>query len=160
MPHLVMQDGTQIYYEDRGRGEPIVFLHGVTASHRKIAAFINEFKEEYRCVSYDCRGHGSSDHKGIHMNLRTLAQDLHELLEYLDLRDVTLIGHSLGGATIFSYVGQFGCDRVKRIVNVDMTPCASNRDWKGGLGRGEWTDADFLDDVERYFDDCASRTGS
>ena len=155
MPYFVLRDKTRIYYEDHGQGEPIVFLHGLGASHQSIAAFINEFKGEYRCISYDHRGHGSSTHNGIHMNLKNLAQDLHELLDYLDLKDVTVIGHSLGGATIFSYVSQFGCERIKRIVNVDISPCASNRDWKGGLGRGEWTDADFLDDIDRYFDDWA-----
>ena len=152
MPYLMMQDGTQIYYEDRGKGETMLILHGVTASHRKMEGFVREFLGDYRCVTMDLRGHGGSNHVGLHMNLKTLAQDVHELMEYLDLKDVTIVGHSLGGGTIFSYVSQFGCDRLKRIVNVDMTPCASNRDWKGGLGRGEWTDADYLDDIERYFD--------
>jgi len=144
MPYLVMRDKTRIYYEDRGQGEPILFIHGLAASHREIQPFINEFKNEYRCVAYDQRGHGTSEHVGINMNLDALGQDLRELLEYLDLRDVTLVGHSLGGLAIFSYVKQFGCERIKRIVNVDITPCARNSDWKGGLARGEWTDDDFL----------------
>lgn len=151
MPHLMMQDGTQIYYEDRGKGQTLLFLHGVTASHRKMESFVREFLGDYRCVTMDLRGHGGSDHVGLHMNLKTLAQDVRELMEYLDLRDVTLIGHSLGGATIYSYVGQFGCERLSRIVIADMTPCARNHDWKGGLGRGEWTDEDFLNDMDLYF---------
>ena len=155
MPYLVMQDGTQIYYEDRGHGEPIVFSHGLTASHRKIQAFVDEFKDQYRCIVYDQRGHGSSDHKGINMNVKTLAQDLHELLEYLELDNVTLVGQSLGAATMFSYVEQYGCERLKRLVNVDMTPCARNSDWKGGLARGEWTDEDFLADMDRFFENSA-----
>lgn len=156
MPYLAMQDGTQIYYEDRGSGEPIVFCHGLTSSQRKIRAFIEEFRGEYRCIAYDHRGHGASSHTGKHMNVKTLAQDLNELLDYLNLDAVTLVGHSLGAATIFSYIGQFGCARIKKIVCVDMTPCASNRDWKGGLARGQWSEEDFLADIDRYFDDSAN----
>lgn len=158
MPYYITQDGTQIYYEDHGKGEPIVFLHGVTAAHQNIKSFIDEFKGEYRCVSYDHRGHGASNHKSLHMNLQTLAQDLHELLEYLDLQDVTVIGHSLGSATIFSYVNQFGCDRLKRIVGVDMSPCVRNADgWKGGMCRGEWADEDFMQDLDRIFNNIADQ---
>ncbi len=152
MPYFVVQDGTKLYYEEQGKGEPIVFLHGVTANHMNLKAFINEFKNEYRCISYDTRGHGASEHKSLHMNIQTLAQDLHELLEYLDLNDVTIVGHSLGAATVFSYVSQFGCDRLKRIVGVDMSPCVRNDEsWKGGMCRGEWTDEDFMKDLDRTF---------
>lgn len=151
MPYFTLRDETQIYYEDYGQGEPIIFLHGVSATHLIIKDFIDEFRDEYRCISYDTRGHGSSNQKGVHINLESLAQDLRELLEYLDLRDVTIVGHSLGSATTFSYVSQFGCDRIKRIIGVDMTPCGRNTDWKGGIARGEWTDDDFMKDMDRIF---------
>ena len=151
MPYFVLNDGAQLYYEDRGSGEPIVFLHGLTASHRKIAAFTKEFLQDYRCILLDLRGHGSSNHVGININIQTLAQDIHELLEYLELTDVTMIGHSLGGAVIYSYVSQFGCERVKRLVSVDQGPCARNHDWTGGIAGGKWTDDDFLADLDRGF---------
>ena len=147
-----MLDGTKIYYEDHGHGETILFSHGLNSSHLAIKNFINEFKGEYRIVFYDQRGHESSDRSKFHMNVKTLGQDMHELVEALDLRDVTVIGHSMGAASVFSYVDQFGCGRLKRIVAADMSPRLSNADWQGGIGQGNWTDEDFMRDLERIFD--------
>ena len=155
MPYLTVQDGTKIYYEDQGKGETILFCHGLASSHLKLKQFINEFKSEYRCVSYDHRGHESSEIPKIHMNLKTLAQDLNELIEYLDLKDITIIGHSMGAATIFNYINQFGCSRLKRMVCVDMSPYLRNDGWKGGIGQGKWTDEDFFIDLDGFFDDVA-----
>jgi len=151
-----MKDGTKIYYEDHGQGETLLFSHGLNSSHLAIKDFINEFRGQYRIVFYDQRGHESSDRAKIHMNVKTLGQDMNELIEALELRDVTAIGHSMGAASIFSYLEQFGCDRLKRIVVADMSPRLSNADWNGGIGQGKWTDEDFLQDMERIFDDIGS----
>ncbi len=155
MPYLVMKDGTNIYYEDYGNnnGETLLFCHGLASSHLELKNFINEFKNEYRCICYDQRGHCASDKTQKHMNVKTLGQDLNEIIEYFDLKDVSVIGHSMGAASIFSYVNQFGCNRLKRIVAVDMTPYMRNTVWEGGIGLGKWTDEDFLCDLDRIFDD-------
>ncbi len=152
MAFLTMTDGTKIYYEDYGQGETILFSHGLNSSHLAIREFINEFKGKYRLVFYDQRGHASSDRATIHMNVKTLGQDMHELIEALELRDITVIGHSMGAASVFSYVEQYGCGRLKRIVAADMSPRLSNADWQGGIGQGKWTDEDFMQDLERIFD--------
>ena len=148
-----MKDGVKIYYEDHGDGETLLFSHGLNSSHLAIRDFINEFKGEFRTVCYDQRGHASSDLATIHMNVKTLGQDLNEIIEALDLKNVTAIGHSMGAASIFSYVDQFGCGKLKRIVAADMSPRLSNADWKGGIGQGAWSDEDFMQDMERIFDD-------
>ncbi len=153
MSCLAMKDGTKIYYEDSGKGEPILFSHGLNSSHLAIKEFINEFKGEYRTICYDQRGHASSDKSTIHMNIKTLGQDMNEIIEFFDLKDITIIGHSMGGASVFSYINQFGCDRLKRIVIADMSPYMRNTVWKGGIGQGKWTDEDFMQDLERIFDD-------
>ncbi len=156
MPYLAMSDGAKIYFEDFGHGETILFCHGLNSSHIKIKNFINEFKDEYRCVCYDQRGHEASSRSDIHMNVKTLGSDINELINYLNLNDVTLIGHSMGAASIFSYVNQFGCERVKRIVAVDMTPYMRNGVWSGGIGCGKWTDENFLEDLDRIFDNVGA----
>ena len=158
MPYLSVSDGTKIYYEDFGKGETILFCHGLGSSHFKINNFINEFKSNpcYRCVYYDHRGHEPSDKPKIHMNIKQLAKDLNELIEYLQLSDITIIGHSMGAATIFNYVNQFGCSKLKRIVCVDMSPYLRNDGWKGGISQGKWTDEDFLSDLDRIFDDVGN----
>ena len=153
MPYLTMVDSIRIYYEDTGKGETILFVHVLGSSHLQIKAFINEFKSNYRCISYDHRGHESSDKPKIHMNLKTLAQDLNELIEYLNLSNITIIGHSLGGAVIFNYINQFGCSKLKRVIIADMSPYMRNDGWKGEISNGKCRDNDFLIDMENFLDD-------
>ena len=152
MPYLLTSDSVKIYYEDHGQGETLLFSHGMNSSHLVIKDFIDEFKGDYRLVYYDHRGHGASDRATSNMNLQTLGRDLRELIEALELDDVTVIGHSMGGSTIFSYVNQFGCADIKRIVDVDMSPCGRNSDWSGGIAQGRWTDEDFMSDMDRVFE--------
>ena len=62
----------------------------------------------------------------------------------------------MGAATIFSYVNQFGCGRLKSITAVDMTPYMRNTVWEGGIGLGKWTDEDFMRDLDLMFDDLGA----
>lgn len=153
MPFLAVSDYTKIYYEDYGEGDIILFIHGLGSSHMEMKNFIDEFKSDYRCISYDQRGHGSSDRPLMHLNVKRLGQDLNELITYLNLKNITIIGHSMGAAAIFSYVNQFGCNRLKQIISVDMSPYMRNTVWKGGVVVGEHTDEDFLCELDRIFDD-------
>ncbi|MBR6024788.1 MAG: alpha/beta hydrolase [Methanobrevibacter sp.] len=153
MSFLTMSDGIKIYYEDWGEGETLLFAHGLNSSHLLNKAFYTEFRDDYRIVFYDQRGHESSDKSSVHMNIKRLAQDLNEIIESLNLDEVTLIGHSMGAATIYNYVEQFGCDKIKRIVAADMSPYMRNDGWKGGIAQGEWSDEDFMQDLDRIFDD-------
>ena len=153
MPFLTVSDYTKIYYEDCGEGETILFAHGLGSNHMELKNFIDEFKSDYRCIYYDQRGHGASDKSLFHMNVKRLGQDMNDLITYLDLKNITVIGHSMGAATIFSYVNQFGCGRLKKIISVDMTPYMRNTVWEGGLVCGKQTDEDFLCDLDRIFDD-------
>ena len=156
MPFFAVQDGTKLYYEEYGHGETVLFVHGLSSSHFELRNFINDFRGEYHCVCYDHRGHAASDRPAKHMNVKTLAQDLHELIEYLDLKDIHIIGHSMVFATILNYVNQFGCGKLKSITAVDMTPYMRNTVWEGGIGCGKWTDEDFLTDLDMMFDDIGA----
>ena len=97
MPYITTSDGVKIYYEDHGQGETLLFSHGMNSSHLRIKNFIDDFKGDYRLVCYDHRGHGASERASINMNLQRLGRDLRELIEALELDDVTAIGHSMGG---------------------------------------------------------------
>ena len=153
MSYITVDDGVNLYYDDTGDGEALIFCHGLNSSHTINESFYREFRDDFRVILYDQRGHGDSDKPTVHMNVERLGKDLHELICKLNLSDVTLIGHSMGAATIYSYVGQFGCDRIKRIVASDMSPYMRNNGWKGGIAMGEWSDEDFMNDFERIFDD-------
>ena len=153
MSYLTVSDGAKIYFEDYGQGEPIIFSHGLNGSHSNFKKIIKEFEDDYRIICYDQRGHGYSDKSTVHMNIKTLAQDLNELINYLDLRLINVFGHSMGGASIYSYINQFGCEKLKKIIISDMSPYMRNNNWKGGIGQGLWSDDDFMDDMNRIFDD-------
>ena len=155
MPYYVVDDQTKIYYEETGKDkkETIMILHGLGSSHLKIKNFIDKFKSQYHVIYYDHRGHCSSDISKFHINIERLAKDLNELIEYLDLKEINIIGHSMGAATIYNYINQFGTSKLKSVTAVDMSPYLRNHGWKGGIARGTWTDEDYFKDFDNIFDD-------
>ncbi|ACV21477.1 Non-heme chloroperoxidase [Slackia heliotrinireducens] len=162
MPYITTQDGTKLYYEDRpakdqanASAEDLLIIHGLGSSHYDLAQFIDDLNETHRVVFYDQRNHADSDRAQLHLNVKTLGQDLNDVIEQLDLRDINAFGHSMGAAAIFSYVNQYGTERLSSIGIADMSPYLSNADWKGGIRQGTWTDKDFMGDMDRLFDDAA-----
>src|SRR3954451_2647644 len=92
-------DGTQLAYEDYGTGAPVVFVAGAMLPSDMWEYQIPFFVDRgYRCVAIDRRGHGRSDRPSGGYDIDATADDLAALLEHLDLRDATLVGHSTGGA--------------------------------------------------------------
>ncbi len=107
----------KIHYEDHGTGNPVVFIHGFPFSgaawEKQESVFL---KENYRVITYDRRGFGQSSQPSIGYNYDTLADDLQKLITELDLKDVTLVGHSMGTGEIVRYLGTFGSKRINRVV--------------------------------------------
>lgn len=125
MPYFVTDDNNHIYYEDQGSGEPLVFIHGWTCSRRYFKYQVPEFSKKYRVITYDLRGHGDSDRSErteTGMSLDRFATDLHQLIDYLGLKNVNLCGWSMGTSTLLNYVRLFGCDNAKSLCFIDMTP--------------------------------------
>jgi len=138
MAYLTMSDGVKIYYEDNKKdGKTLLFCHGLNSFHTLIKKFIDEFRGNYHVICYDQRGHENSVHPKINMNINRLGKDLNEIIEQLKLDDIIVIGHSMGAASIFNYVNYYGCDRLKKIVAVDMSPYMRNTIWEGGIGMGK-----------------------
>lgn len=133
-------DGINLFYEEKGNGKPIVFIHGWTADHTAFKQQVQDLSDKFRVVTYDLRGHGASDRaeKGLTMN--RFAVDLEELMSYLELKDVTVVGWSMGSSIIFDYVRTYGVSRLSSVCIVDMTPKLINDDeWKFGLFHGKFT---------------------
>src|SRR5437868_5900352 len=115
-------DGTRIFYQDWGSGDPVVFTHSwLLDSNAWEYQFHALVEAGLRCIGLDRRGHGRSDVPGTGYDYDTLADDLAGLLEHLDLRGATMVGHSMGGGEIVRYVTRHGRQRVARVALVAAT---------------------------------------
>ena len=161
MSTITTRDGTTIYYKDWGSGQPIVFSHGwpLSADAWESQMFFLA-SHGYRCIAHDRRGHGRSSQPWNGNDMDTYADDLAELIEKLDLKDIVMIGHSTGGGEVARYIGRHGTKRVAKAVLMGAVPpmmlkTAAN---PGGLPI-EFFDgfrAAYLVDRSQFFLDVAS----
>jgi non-heme chloroperoxidase len=122
-PTITTSDGTVIYYKDWGSGQPVVFSHGWPLNADAWDEELNLVAANgFRGVAHDRRGHGRSSQPWSGNDLDTYADDLAELIEELDLRDVVIVGHSTGGGEVTRYIGGHGTGRVAKAVLVDAIP--------------------------------------
>ncbi|GAA2150983.1 alpha/beta hydrolase [Kitasatospora kazusensis] len=123
MPYFeTSTDGTRLAYEDYGTGQPIVLVSSWVLNADMWEYQIPYFTERgYRCIALDRRGHGRSDRPSGGYDMDTVADDLAALLERLDLREVTLVGHSMGGCEIARYLARHGESRVAKVAFVSAT---------------------------------------
>jgi non-heme chloroperoxidase len=120
---ITTKEGTQIFYKDWGRGQPIVFHHGWPLSADDWDAQMLYFLSKgYRVIAHDRRGHGRSSQVATGNDIDTYAADVAELTTYLDLRDAIHIGHSTGGGEVARYVARHGRGRVAKAVLVSAVP--------------------------------------
>ena len=115
MPNLKLRDGTTIYYKDWGSGPPVVFSHGWPLSSDMWEYQMMFLADQgYRVIAHDRRGAGRSDQVWDGYTYDRFADDLAELIEALDLREVTLVGFSMGGGETARYIGRHGTERIAR----------------------------------------------
>ncbi|MFB6874949.1 alpha/beta fold hydrolase [Streptomyces sp. NPDC056323] len=123
MSSVTTKDGTSIFYKDWGSGQPVVFSHGWPLNgdawdpQAKLVA-----DNGFRAVVHDRRGHGRSSQAWNGNDLDTYADDLAEVIEKLDLRDIVLVGHSTGGGEVTRYIGKYGTGRVAKAVLLGAIP--------------------------------------
>lgn len=108
-----------LYVHEAGKGKPVVFLSGWPLSHEMWEYQFNELpKYGMRCIAYDRRGFGKSDKPWESYDYDTLAADLKAVLDTLDLKEVTLVGFSMGGGEVVRYLSTYGSERVSKAVLV------------------------------------------
>jgi non-heme chloroperoxidase len=112
-----------LYYEDHGTGKPVVLIHGYPLSgaswEKQIGVLL---AAGHRVITYDRRGFGKSSQPTTGYNYDTLAADLHEIVAQLELRDVALVGFSMGGGEVARYLGKYGSKDIGKAVFISSVP--------------------------------------
>ncbi len=123
MSTFTTKDGTQIYYKDWGAGPVVSFSHGwPLSSDAWEAQMFHLASNGFRCIAHDRRGHGRSSQPWHGNDMDSYADDLNELFTALDLKGVTMVGHSTGGGEVARYIGRHGTKRVARAVLMGAVP--------------------------------------
>ena len=113
----------ELHYNDVGTGSPVVLIHGWPLSGRAWEANVPALVEAgHRVITYDRRGFGRSSQTWDGYDYDTFAADLDALLQHLDLRDVALVGFSMGGGEVVRYIGTYGTDRISKAVLASAVP--------------------------------------
>ena len=107
----------RLAYSDYGFGDPVVMIHGWPLSREMWEYQLGDLVDAgFRVVKYDRRGFGKSSKPWNGYDYDTFAADLNEILEQLDLKNVTLVGFSMGGGEVVRYLSNYGTQRVKKIA--------------------------------------------
>ena len=127
MPYITVgkenSGNIEIYYEDHGSGRPVVLIHGYPlsgASWEKQATAL--LAAGRRVITYDRRGFGKSSQPATGYNYDTFAEDLHALVTQLELKDVALVGFSMGGGEVARYLGKYGTKGISHAVFISSVP--------------------------------------
>src|SRR5215471_17444597 len=117
MNSIQTNDGTEIYFKDWGKGQPLVFSHGWPLSADAWDDQMNFLAGKgFRCVAHDRRGHGRSGQPWDGNNVDRWADDVAEMMTNLDLSNAILVGHSTGGGEVARYIARHGTKRVAKAV--------------------------------------------
>ncbi len=122
MPYFKSKNGNeelQLFYEDLGNNDAIIFVHGWPLTHQMWEYQITTLRElDFRCIAYDRRGFGKSDQSLNSYDYDALTNDLKNLIDETGVDNVTLVGFSMGGGEVVRYCSKYNCEKVSRIVLV------------------------------------------
>ena len=123
MSTITAKDGTEIYYKDWGKGPVVTFSHGWPLNADAWDGQMHYLVQHgFRAIAHDRRGHGRSSQASSGNDMNGYADDLAAVIETLDLRDATLVGHSTGGGEVARYIGRHGTSRVAKAVLIAAVP--------------------------------------
>ncbi|MCP3424865.1 alpha/beta hydrolase [Rothia sp. AR01] len=163
MTYIATADGHNLHVEDHGGdGRPVVLIHGWPLSGASWTHQVSPLLAAgHRPITYDRRGFGHSDKPETGYDYDTLAEDLRAVLEGLDLRDVTLVGFSMGGGEVARYVARHGTERLRGVVFAAAVPpyleqTPDNPDGPLPREQAQEMERGLREDREAFFDDFAT----
>lgn len=133
MPFLTHETETQnidLFFEDYGNGQPVILIHGWPLSHKAWEQQIWAIAEAgYRCIAYDRRGFGNSSAPFRAYDYSTLASDLNAIIAQLELKDVILVGFSMGGGEVVRYCTDYGTENIAKAALISsIIPLVAKKD--------------------------------
>jgi non-heme chloroperoxidase len=157
---ITTKDGIQIYYKDWGKGPVVTFSHGWPLNSDAWDGQLFFLAQNgFRVIAHDRRGHGRSSQVFFGNDMDNYADDLAAVIESLDLKDATLVGHSTGGGEVVRYIGRHGSKRVTKAVLIDAVPpimLKSNNNPEGlPIEVFDKMRSDILKDRSQFYKDLA-----
>jgi non-heme chloroperoxidase len=123
MSIITRKDGSQIYYKEWGQGPAVTFSHGWPLSADAWDGQMHFLAEHgFRVVAHDRRGHGRSTQVDSGNDMDGYADDLALVINTLDLKGVTVVGHSTGGGEVARYIVRYGTSRVAKAALIAAVP--------------------------------------
>lgn len=120
--YVTVAPDVELHYLEKGEGKPMIFIPGLTFAGEIFKAQLEYFSKDYRVIAIDPRGQGLST-KTVHGNdYLTHGKDVAALMDALGLDEIVLVGWSTGNLEVWSYIQQFGKEKVKAAITIDMSP--------------------------------------
>jgi len=114
-------NGVDLFFDQIGAGEPLLFHHGYTGSHDSWAGIVDRLEDRYQCTVMDCRGAADSAHPEDGYTVAQMANDVIGMADHLGLQSFTYIGHSMGGMNAMTFAGRHP-DQVRALILIDVGP--------------------------------------
>lgn len=127
---ISVSDGTKLSYLDSGSGKTLVLIPGWSQTAEQFRYQFEGLSGRYRVIGFDMRGHGDSEKPRFGYRIQRLAKDVYDALQGLDLKEVTILGHSMGCSVLWCYFDLFGTERISKFIFCDEPPfLTSNPAW-------------------------------
>lgn len=126
--YFCVSPGIELHYLEKGEGRPLVFIPGLTFSGEIFKAQLEYFSGNYRVIAIDPRGQGLSAKTVDGNDYMTHGRDLASLVDGLGLDGAVLVGWSTGNLEVWSYIRQFGKEKLRGAVTIDMSPLPLSAD--------------------------------
>jgi pimeloyl-ACP methyl ester carboxylesterase len=152
MPVWRMNDGATMAYADRGAGPPVLLVHGLAANDAFFGDLAQQLSRNHRVLAPTLRAHPGSEAGGAPLSIETLAQDIVDFVDALELKSVTALGWSMGAMALWAAAPKLGA-RLDALIVEDMAPRLTNdAAWAHGLPGG-YSATDVADTVSEISGD-------